>query len=94
MTTEQHKLVQIKSQCRNKRVWRDMIQDITIHSNDTTSGKKFYIGSLGESSRTIYYPTPTAAAIAFSRLGKWAVKKYEPKNNNAIQQCQNNFGIW
>lgn len=56
------------------RVWFCEINEINIYSNDDISGNRFYMTE-GEQADTIWYPTPTAAAIAYNKYGQAAVTK-------------------
>ncbi len=56
------------------RVWFCEINNIDICSNDDVLGDKFYLTD-GESEDTLWYPTPTAATIAYNKYGQAAVNK-------------------
>ena len=63
-----------KGGINNHRAWYCEINNIYIISNDDVLGNKFYIynaeieASIGESNKTKWYKSPTAAAIAFFQL--------------------------
>ena len=66
------------------RQWWCGLNHIEIRSNDDVLGNKFYLidpkfPDIGEHEGLIWYPTPTAAAIAYYDLGKKAVNKMKTK---------------
>jgi len=42
-----------------------LINNIVVNSNNDVLGDKWYIGDNGEGSETVWYPSPTVAAIAY-----------------------------
>ncbi len=77
MKTRQHNLAQIegvRGGINSHRTWFCNVNNIEIYSNDDVDGDKFYMTN-GEQADTIWYPSPTAAAIAYNQLGMKAVNK-------------------
>jgi hypothetical protein len=78
-----HRLYRVENESpkgmNSHRTWCCEINNIYIISNDDILGDKFYIygydtpESYGESSKTKWYKSPTAAAIAFNQLKKRAL---------------------
>ncbi len=77
MKKRQHNLVQVESSkggINSHRRWYCCVNNIEIYSNNDVDGDKFYM-TKGEQADTIWYPSPTAAAIAYHQLGMKAVNK-------------------